>query len=62
MTNLRRLNIGPMSDKSGSRINDEDYEEHVSAIREELHPDIHVCCDQHGEDEDIWEMYIHDGD
>ena len=46
MTNLHRLNIGPMSDKSGNRINEEDY----------------VYCDQHGEDEDIWEMYIHDGD
>ena len=45
MSNLHRLNIGPIN---------EDY---VSAIREELHqdnPDLLVYCDK---DEDMWEMY-----
>ena len=45
MSNLHRLNIGPI---------DEDY---ISAIRKELHqdnPDLLVYCDQY---EDMWEMY-----
>ena len=54
MSNLHRLNIGPMNDKEGDLINIIDYE---SAIREELHqdnPDLLVYCDK---DEDMWEMY-----
>ena len=60
MSNLHRLNIGPMYKKQypiTARINDTSYEEYVSAIREELHqdnPDLLVYCD---EDEDMWEMY-----
>ena len=45
MSNLHRLNIGPIN------------EEYVSAIREELHqdnPDLLVYCDEY---EDMWEMY-----
>ena len=57
MSSLHRLNIGPMRDKRGIRINDDEYEDCVSAIREELHqdnPDLLVYCDR---DEDMWEMY-----
>ena len=58
MSNLHRLNIGPMVDKGGQRlIDDEEYEDYVSAIREELHqdnPDLLVYCDK---DEDMWKMY-----
>ena len=58
MSNLHRLNIGPMGDKEGKRlIDDDEYEEYVSAIREELHqdnPDLLVYCDKH---ENMWEMY-----
>ena len=57
MSNLHRLNIGPMRDKEDRRMDDDEYEEYVSAIREELHqdnPDLLVYCD---EDEDMWEMY-----
>ena len=57
MSNLHRLNIGPMKDRRGKEMNDDEYEEYVSAIREELHqdnPDLLVYCD---EDEDMWEMY-----
>ena len=58
MSNLHRLNIGPMWDKEGNdEMNKDEYEEYVSAIREELHqdnPDLLVYCD---EDEDMWEMY-----
>ena len=57
MSNLHRLNIGPMMDKEGTRINKDEYEEYVSAIREELHqdnPDLLVYRD---EDEDMWKMY-----
>ena len=57
MSNLHNLNIGPMRDKEGDYMNDDEYEEYVSAIREELHqdnPDLLVYCD---EDENMWEMY-----
>ena len=58
MSNLHRLNIGPMWGKDGEGLIDKDeYEEYVSAIREELHqdnPDLLVYCDK---DEDMWEMY-----
>ena len=57
MSNLHRLNIGPMGDKKGNMIDDDEYEEYVSAIREELHqdnPDLLVYGD---DDEDMWEMY-----
>ena len=57
MSNLHRLNIGPMWDKEGRRIDDDEYEDYVSAIREELHqdnPDLLVYCNSR---EDIWEMY-----
>ena len=57
MSNLHRLNIGPMRDKEGRKIGDNEYEDYVSAIREELHqdnPDLLVYCD---EDENMWEMY-----
>ena len=58
MSNLHRLNIGPMGDKKGKGLIDNDeYEEYVSAIREELHqdnPDLLVYCDRK---EDMWEMY-----
>ena len=57
MSNLHRLNIGPMGDKKGNMIDDDEYEEYVSAIREELHqdnPDLLVYCDK---DEDMWQMY-----
>ena len=57
MSNLHRLNIGPMMDKEGYDMNKDGYEEYVSAIREELHqdnPDLLVYRD---EDEDMWEMY-----
>ena len=54
MSNLHRLNIGPMRDKY---MNKDKYEDYVSAIREELrqdNPDLLVYCD---EDENMWEMY-----
>ena len=57
MSNLHRLNIGPMRDKEGEDIDDDEYEEYVSAIREELHqdnPDLLVYCDSR---ENMWEMY-----
>ena len=63
ISNLRRLNIGPMCKKEMNvmgmpdMINDDEYEDYVSAIREELHqdnPDLLVYCDK---DEDVWEMY-----
>ena len=57
MSNLHRLNIGPMVDKEGDYMDDDEYEEYVSAIREELHqdnPDLLVYCDS---SEDMWEMY-----
>ena len=57
MSNLHRLNIGPMWDKHYNKINDDEYEDYISAIREELHqdnPDLLVYCDK---DEDMWEMY-----
>ena len=58
MSNLHRLNIGPMVDKDGRwMMSNDEYEEYVSAIREELHqdnPDLLVYCDK---DEDMWEMY-----
>ena len=57
MSNLHWLNIGPMKDKEGTRINNDEYEDYVSAIREEFHqdnPDLLVYCDK---DEDMWEMY-----
>ena len=57
MSNLHRLNIGPMMDKEGRRINDDEYEDYVSAIREELrqdNPDLLVYCDDR---ERMWEMY-----
>ena len=57
MSNLHRLNIGPMRNREDRRINDDEYEEYVSAIREELHqdnPDLLVYCDK---DQDMWEMY-----
>ena len=57
MSNLHRLNIGPMWDKEGRDMNDDEYEEYVSAIREELHqdnPDLLVYCDDR---ERMWEMY-----
>ena len=57
MSNLHRLNIGPMWDKEGRMIDDDEYEDYVSAIREELHqdnPDLLVYCDNN---EDMWEMY-----
>ena len=57
MSNLHRLNIGPMRDDEGYDMNKDEYEEYVSAIREELHqvnPDLLVYCDK---DEDMWEMY-----
>ena len=57
MSNLHRLNIGPMYNKGGIRVDDDEYEDYVSAIREELHqdnPDLLVYCDK---DEDMWEMY-----
>ena len=58
MSNLRRLNIGPMYKKDSiDKMNDDEYEDYVSAIREEFHqdnPDLLVYCDK---DEDMWEMY-----
>ena len=57
MSNLHRLNIGPMMDNEGDYMNDDEYEDYVSAIREELHqdnPDLLVYCDK---DEDMWKMY-----
>ena len=57
MSNLHRLNIGPMMDKERKFMNKDEYEDYVSAIREELHqdnPDLLVYCD---EDEDMWKMY-----
>ena len=57
MSNLHRLNIGPMGDKEDDYMNDDEYEEYVSAIREELqqdNPDLLVYSDEH---EDMWEMY-----
>ena len=40
-----------------NKINNYEYEDYVSAIREELHqdnPDLLVYCDK---DEDMWEIY-----
>ena len=58
MSNLHRLNIGPMWGKEGRDVmNKDEYEEYVSAIREELHqdnPDLLVYCD---DIEDMWQMY-----
>ena len=57
MSNLHRLNIGPMMDKEGRMIDDDDDDDYISAIREELHqdnPDLLVYCDQY---EVMWEMY-----
>ena len=57
MSNLHRLNIGPMRDELGNMINDDEYEDYVSAIREELHqdnPDLLVYCD---DSENMWKMY-----
>ena len=57
MSNLHRLNIGPMRDKEGTSINDDEYEDYVSAIREELYqgnPDLLIYCDEY---EDMWKMY-----
>ena len=57
MSNLHRLNIGPMWDKHYNKINDDEYEDYISAIREELHqdnPDLLVYCDYN---ENMWEMY-----
>ena len=57
MSSLHRLNIGPMWGKGGKDMDDDEYEDCVSAIREELHqdnPDLLVYCDI---DEDMWEMY-----
>ena len=63
MSNLHRLNIGPMYSKDSvsvfmaNTINEDEYEEYVSAIREELHqdnPDLLVYCDRR---ENMWEMY-----
>ena len=57
MSNLHRLNIGPIVDDEGEDMNDDENEEYISAIREELHqdnPDLLVYCD---EDENMWEMY-----
>ena len=56
MSNLHRLNIGPMKDRRGQEMNDDEYEDYVSAIREELHqdnPDLLVYCDKH---EKMWKM------
>ena len=58
MSSLHRLNIGPMMDKEGDYMDDDEYEDYVSAIREELHqdnPDLLVYCDK---DEDMWKMYL----
>ena len=55
MSNLHRLNIGPMRDKMGNWINNDEYEGYVSAIREELHqdnPDLLVYC----KNENMWEI------
>ena len=61
MSNLHRLNIGPMlevdEDGNVDEMNKDEYEDYVSAIREELHqdnPDLLVYCDS---SEDMWEMY-----
>ena len=57
MSNLHRLNIGPMRDKKGKEMNRYEYEDYVAAIREELHQenaDLLVYCDR---GEDMWEMY-----
>ena len=57
MSNLHRLNIGPIVDDEGEDMDDDENEEYISAIREELHqdnPDLLVYCDR---DEDMWEMY-----
>ena len=57
MSNLDRLNIGPMRDKKGKAMDDDEYEDYVSAIREELHqdnPDLLVYCD---DSENMWKMY-----
>ena len=57
MSNLHRLNIGPMWGKDYNRVNDDEYEDNVSAIREELHqdnPGLLVYCDYN---ENMWEMY-----
>ena len=46
-----------MRDKNAGMMDDDEYENYVSAIREELHqdnPDLLVYC---GKDEDMWEMY-----
>ena len=57
MSNLHRLNIRPMRDKKGKDMDDDEYEDYISAITEELHqdnPDLLVYCDK---DEDMWQMY-----
>ena len=57
MSNLHRLNIGPMRDNEGEDMDDDEYDDYISAIREELHqdnPDLLVYCDDH---EDMWKMY-----
>ena len=57
MSNLHRLNIGPIVDDEGEYMDDDENEEYISAIREELHqdnPDLLVYCDR---DEDMLEMY-----
>ena len=63
MSNLHRLNIGPMCKKEMNVmgmpdiISDDEYEDYVSAIREELHqdnPDLLVYCD---DSENMWKMY-----
>ena len=64
MSNLHRLNIGPMNKKEinyfmgrPDRINDDEHEDYISAIREELHqdnPDLLVYCD---DKESMWDIY-----
>ena len=57
MSNLHRLNIGPIVDDEFEDMYDDEDDEYVSAIREELHqdnPDLLVYCDKV---EDMWEMY-----
>ena len=57
ISNLHRLNIAPMRDEKGNMMDDDEYEEYISAIREELHqdnPDLLVYCDKV---ENMWEMY-----
>ena len=57
MSKLHRLNVGPMNNKRAKVVNDDEYEQYVSAIREELHqvnPDLLIYCDK---DEIMWKMY-----